>query len=82
MAKQLRYYKLQSKNIWNLFVQAFNLLFWSWHVKKYMHENIVPVIDRGVFHSYVHMCKQFFCVMQSEAVADDQHLFCKFLTFV
>jgi len=23
-------------------------------------ENIVPVIDRGVFHYYVHVCKQLF----------------------
>jgi len=51
-------------------------------VKKHTLKNIVPVIDKGVFHNYVHMCKQLFCVTQSEAVADDRHLFCKFLTFL
>jgi len=40
---------------------------------------MLPVIDRGVFHNYVHECKQLFCVTQSEAIADDQHLFRKFL---
>jgi len=48
---------------------------------KHMRENIVPVIDRGVFHNYVHVCKQLFCVTQSEAIADNRHLFCEFLTF-
>jgi len=46
-----------------------------------MHENIVPVIDRGMFHNYVHVCKQLFFMMQSEAIADDRHLFRKVLTF-
>jgi len=51
-------------------------------VKKHTRENIVYVIDRCVFHNYVHVRKQLFCVMQSEAVADNRHLFRKFLTFL
>jgi len=62
MAKQLCYRKLQSKNIRNLFVKVCNLAtyFKPDDVKKHMRENIVPVIDRGVFHNYVHVCKQLF----------------------
>jgi len=29
-------------------------------VKKYTRKSIVPVINRGVFHNYVHVCKQLF----------------------
>jgi len=25
-----------------------------------MQKHLVPVIDKGVFHNYVHMCKQLF----------------------
>jgi len=42
----------------------------------------MPVIDRGVFHNYVHMYKQLFLCDQPEAVADDRHLFREFLTFL
>jgi len=47
------------KNIQNLYVQACNLvIYFKVDNKKHTHENIVPVIDRGVFHNYVHACKQ------------------------
>jgi len=36
------------------------LLFEVDDAKKHMCENIMPVIDRGVFHNYVHLCKQLF----------------------
>jgi len=49
------------ENIGNLFVQVCNLaIFEADDVKKRTRRNIVPVIDRGVFHNYVHMCKQLF----------------------
>jgi len=51
------------------------------HAQKH-HKNILYVIDRGMFRNYVHLRKQLFCVLQSEAVADDRHLFHKFLTFL
>jgi len=42
------------------------------------HQNIMPVIDSGMFHNYVHVCKQLFLY---DAIADDRHLFHKVLTF-
>jgi len=69
MAKQLCYRKLQPKNIRNLlernlFVQACNLAtyFKADDVMKHTRKNIVYVIDRGMFHNYVHVHKQLFCV--------------------
>jgi len=44
-----------------------------------MHENIAPIIDRGVFHNFVHVCKQLFCVTLSEDIADTS--FTSFLPF-
>jgi len=44
-------------------------------MKLTMYKNIVPVIDRGMFHNYVHMCKQLFLCDVSEAVTVYWHLF-------
>jgi len=46
-----------------------------------MRKSIVPVIDRGVFHNYVHVCKQLILHDATEAIVDDRHLFHEFLTF-
>jgi len=36
------------------------MLFQSWQCKEARARNIMPVIDGGVFHNYVHMWKQLF----------------------
>jgi len=40
-------------------------------VKKHTPENIVPVIDRDMFHNYVHVCKQLFLCDAIRSLADD-----------
>jgi len=59
MEKQLCYVlsQITLENIQNLFIQACN---YAISKLKHIGENIVPVIDRGMFHNYVHVCKQLF----------------------
>jgi len=43
------------------------MLFRSWQCKEAHAQNIVPVIYGGVFHNYVHVCKQLFsCVWHNQ----------------
>jgi len=53
-------------------------------VKKHKRENIVPVIDRGMFHNYVHVYKQLFLhdairshCWRSTPLSRVSHLLCK-----
>jgi len=40
-------------------------------VKKHRHKKIMPIIDRGMLHNHVHLCKHLVC----EAITVYHHLF-------
>jgi len=42
------------------------MLFRRWRCKQTYTWNIVPVMDGGMFHNYVHVCKQLFFVWRNQ----------------
>ena len=63
IAKQLLSQITIEKHPKSIFSNVYSCYFEADDVKKHTHENIMPDIYRGVFHNYVHVCKQLFCMM-------------------